>query len=78
MTTRNEWVQDALCAQVDPDLFTLDQGGSTAAAKRICQACEVRQICLQEDLDNHEEFSVWGGLAPMERAALLRRNGTAA
>lgn len=41
-------------------------------AKAICTACPVRDRCLAYGL-NSEEFGVWGGLAPEERAAVRGR-----
>ena len=40
------WMDRALCAQTDPEVFYPDKGGSTRAAKIICRRCEVRQACL--------------------------------
>lgn len=77
MTDRSEWVQFANCASTDPDLFVLEHGGSSTAAKRICAVCPVRKRCLQEALDTDEEFGIWGGLSRGERRRLVR-NGTAA
>ena len=37
-----EWQEQALCAQTDPEAFFPEKGGSTREAKRICQACAVR------------------------------------
>lgn len=76
-----EWQRDALCAQVDHDLFFPDPCGSAAAAKRICQGCDVKTECLQYALDNHINHGVWGGLSDRERRTLTRKqrvgsNGT--
>lgn len=65
-----EWQRDALCAQVDHDLFFPDPCGSAAAAKRICQGCDVKTECLQYALDNHINHGVWGGLSDRERRTL--------
>ena len=40
-----EWQEQALCAQTDPEAFFPEKGGSTREAKRICQACSVRDEC---------------------------------
>jgi len=68
------WTEQALCAQVDPDLFFPDKGDSPRQAKRICAGCEVRADCLAEALDRGERWGVWGGLSERERRALRRRN----
>lgn len=39
-----EWQEQALCAQTDPEAFFPEKGGSTREAKRICQACAVRDV----------------------------------
>lgn len=61
------WTEQALCAQVDPELFFPDKGGSSRPAIAICGRCEVREQCLQLALDNGEEYGLWGGLSPKHR-----------
>jgi len=64
------WMDEALCAQVDiGDIFFPDKGGSATVAKRICEQCSVRQLCLEYSLTNEERFGVWGGLTARERRA---------
>lgn len=66
------WTRDALCAEVDMDMFFPEKGGSTRPAKRICQLCEVRSACLSEALERGERFGIWGGLSERERRRLER------
>jgi hypothetical protein len=66
----DDWRDRALCAQTDPEIFFPDKGESPSPAKRVCAGCEVRAQCLQDALDNHERFGVWGGLSERERRAL--------
>ena len=40
------------------------------AAKRICQHCAVRDVCLEGALDRHESHGIWGGLNEVERRGL--------
>lgn len=70
--TAGEWQQFANCATTDPDLFVLEHGGSSTAAKRICAVCPVRASCLQEALDRDEQFGIWGGMSLNERKRLSR------
>ncbi|WP_080796220.1 WhiB family transcriptional regulator [Corynebacterium pacaense] len=67
-----EWQEQALCAQTDPEAFFPEKGGSTREAKRICQACPVRDECLEFALEHDERFGIWGGLSERERRRLKR------
>jgi WhiB family redox-sensing transcriptional regulator len=66
------WQDLALCAEVDPDLFFPEKGDSTAAARRVCAACEVRAQCLVWALDHGEIHGVWGGVTGRARRGLRR------
>lgn len=70
-----EWQDQALCAQTDPEAFFPEKGGSTREAKRICQACAVRDDCLEYALEHDERFGIWGGLSDRERRRLKREIG---
>jgi len=54
------WAERALCSQTDPEQCFPETGGSTRAAKTICDGCEVRAECLIWALDNDERFGIWG------------------
>jgi len=61
------WVDQALCAQTDPEVFHPEKGGSTKAAKAVCAHCDVQAECLAFALTTNERFGVWGGLSERER-----------
>jgi WhiB family redox-sensing transcriptional regulator len=66
-----DWREYAACRDADPELF-FPLGTSDAtllqidAAKRICQACPVREPCLRWALDSGDS-GVWGGTTEQER-----------
>lgn len=64
------WALDALCAQVDGDLWYPEKGESTAEAKKICRRCPVRAECLDYAVTAGEYFGVWGGRSERERRRL--------
>ena len=64
------WTEQALCAEVDPEIFFPEKGGSTRDPKRICRPCDVRAECLEFALDSGEKFGVWGGFSERERRAM--------
>lgn len=67
-----EWTEQAVCAQIDPDLFFPEKGGSTREAKRMCGLCPVAEDCLRYALDHDERFGIWGGHSERERRAMRR------
>jgi WhiB family redox-sensing transcriptional regulator len=68
-----EWMAEGLCAQVDPELFYPDKGGSTREAKQVCAGCPVLAECLAYALVNGERFGVWGGTSERERRRIKHR-----
>jgi len=64
------WVEDALCAQTDPEVFFPEKGGSTREAKAVCAACFVAAECLDYALTAGERFGIWGGSSERERRKL--------
>ena len=70
---RIDWVEDALCAQVDPEIFFPEQAQLAHAkpAKSICANCPVTSQCLDYGMDM--QFGVYGGLTATERAQLRRK-----
>ena len=62
-----EWMDHALCAQTDPEVFFPEKRRSTREAKIVCSRCEVRQECLTYALAAGERYGVWGGMSEQER-----------
>jgi WhiB family redox-sensing transcriptional regulator len=70
---RANWIAQAACAGVDPDLFFPSKGEASDAAKALCAGCPVKGECLAFALDHHCQ-GIWGGTSERERAR-LRRGG---
>jgi WhiB family redox-sensing transcriptional regulator len=70
VTTPPAWVDEALCAQTDPEAFYPEKGQPTRQAKVICRRCPVRGECLADALERNDRFGVWGGLSAQEREVL--------
>jgi WhiB family transcriptional regulator, redox-sensing transcriptional regulator len=68
----SDWREDALCQEVDPEIFFPDKGRTVTDAKRVCMACEVRTECLQDALATNERFGVRGGKTERERRKLKK------
>ena len=71
--TALDWMTDAECAQIDPELHFPEKGGSVKSVKSVCAACPVTARCLEYALANDERFGVWGGLSELDRRKLRRR-----
>jgi len=72
-----DWRKRAACLDEPPELFfptsAVTSRAWSDAAKAVCHSCPVEMTCLEEALTNREPHGVWGGLDPMERTSLLRR-----
>ena len=72
----SEWVDQAACAGVDPDLFFPERGAPTEPAKAYCRICPVRDACLEHALAVPERVGIWGGLSERERRRIRRARST--
>jgi WhiB family transcriptional regulator, redox-sensing transcriptional regulator len=66
------WVDEAVCAQTDPEAFFPEKGESALPALRVCSACPVREPCLEEALNDRLK-GVWGGTTERRRQELRRQ-----
>ena len=64
------WAEEALCAQVDSEMFFPHMGGSGVAAKKVCGLCDVRANCLDWAMGTNQRHGIWGQLSRVERDAL--------
>ncbi len=69
MFRSESWMQDAICRQVDPDLFFPSYNDPTTShiadarnAKAICKTCPVQLECLDAALRRGERHGIWGGV----------------
>lgn len=62
-----DFYHDALCAQVDTELFFPDKGGAPSPAKDICAACPVITQCRDYALADPSLWGVWGGTTTVDR-----------
>jgi WhiB family redox-sensing transcriptional regulator len=72
------WRQRAACRGVDPDIFYPVSDEESDEAKAICQACTVRETCLEWALAQRERDGVWGGATERERRRMIRQRRNSA
>lgn len=73
------WRLLANCRGCDPALFFPERGEMTREAKAVCNACVVREECLEYALSNGEKYGLWGGVSERQRRRMRtarRKNGT--
>jgi WhiB family redox-sensing transcriptional regulator len=67
------WMADGVCAQVDPELFFPEKGGSSKSAKAVCMSCDVRAECAAYAVESTDLLhGIWGGLSERDRRPLRR------
>ena len=76
-TAEDEWRDDALCRNTDPELFfPIGTTGSAVVAieeaKRLCMSCTVSKECLDFVLETNQDSGVWGGHSEEDRRAIRR------
>ena len=64
------------CRSVAPDVFFPSDGVGVEAARRICDACPVKEPCLEYAIIHRVEHGVWGGASERERRRIARRRRT--
>ena len=65
------WHKAAACRGIDTDLFFLDRGKPSTAARAICAGSPVQAVCLDWALDEMVACGIFGGMS--ERRAERKR-----
>jgi WhiB family redox-sensing transcriptional regulator len=73
--TDQDWRAEALCAQVDPDLFFAVGAREHREAKQVCRQCPVRMECLVHAMEAPIDHGIWGGMTERERRRFRRQAG---
>ena len=72
--TKWDWMDDALCRQVDPDLFhsVNSDAWKVQQAKSVCRKCPVIDKCMEYALENPTITGVLAATTERERSAIRR------
>lgn len=68
----NDVFPNAVCREMDPEIFFPEPSDPGEVAKSVCRRCEHRVACAAFAIKNHMEHGIWGGLTPDERKAIRR------
>lgn len=73
------WHRSAACRDADSDLFFIERGQRSTAARAICAECPVLGACLDWALSQPETpQGIWGGMSGRELKAEKKRRRLAA
>ena len=62
-----DWSDQAMCKDLDTQMFFPKRGEATKPIKIICSVCPVVKPCLEYAMKSSEKFGVWGGTSERER-----------
>jgi predicted nucleic-acid-binding Zn-ribbon protein len=71
LENKSEWRAYAACRNYNPDIFFPGITESRELAMSICAECPVREICLEENVD--ERAGIFGGTTGRQRIE-IRKN----
>lgn len=69
MSSTTDWMQDAVCAGMDPRVFFAQNRHSREqvnVARQICATCPVAAACGDWAIQTGERNGVWGGMTQQE------------
>jgi WhiB family redox-sensing transcriptional regulator len=66
-----QWMDDALCQQIDGELFFPEPNRSAAEARKACALCPVQVPCLEYAL-TFDVDGIWAGTNRQQRAQLKK------
>lgn len=72
-----EWMAQASCRGLDPNLFHPGPHTDQSEPKAVCAKCPVREQCLDYAIRHREMFGIWGGLNERERKRRLKEQRAA-
>jgi len=67
------WRHKGACRGLESSIFYPVSEEEAAHAKVVCEACPVRQLCLEHALSARERDGVWGGATEKERRRIIRQ-----
>jgi WhiB family redox-sensing transcriptional regulator len=73
--SRYDWMENAACATVDPDLFHVEGQGSYNKALPVCRRCPVQRKCaafaqaVEGATSTRNRHGLWAGQVPRQRKA---------
>lgn len=67
------WKTRGSCDGLPTDSFFPKDSVGVDAARKVCDNCPVKQVCLEYALENKIEYGVWGGTSERQRRVILKQ-----
>ncbi len=67
-----KWMAKGNCRNKPPEVFFPSDGLGVEIAKQVCEACKVKDMCLNHALKNRIDHGVWGGTSERQRRRLRK------
>ena len=67
-----KWMTKGNCRNKPPEVFFPSDGLGVEVAKKICETCNVKDLCLSHALNNRIDHGVWGGTSERQRRRLRK------
>ena len=64
---RRDWMADAACRGMDPNIFHPVRGENTGRLRAVCNDCPVIEPCRTLALADPSLYGFWGGTGQRER-----------
>lgn len=61
------WMANALCTQVDPEVFFPEKPDTPELARKICGSCDVIEQCREYALRTRPRHGIWAGMTLRQR-----------
>lgn len=73
---RQPWMREALCAQIDPNMWFPEKGHKGLDALRICRdRCPATDECREYAMARKITHGIWGGTTRYDRLEMWRALG---
>ena len=67
-----KWMSKGNCRNKPPEVFFPSDGLGVEIAKKVCETCNVKEVCLNHAMKNRIDHGVWGGTSERQRRRLRK------
>jgi WhiB family redox-sensing transcriptional regulator len=72
------WMDDAACADTDPNTWFPERGTTNKPMLAVCATCPVKTHCLEYAIAHGEHHGIWGGTSERQRRRIRQQRNKGA